>query len=300
MTDDWLFFPVTVGNTSAMMRLNLQSAYSVMWLTGGRNPFGLAQEPLPLNSQVYFGNQKIEQMVKLGSVKVGSLQINVSRMLGVNAEQGRNRSPNELPLAGEIGMDLFANVDFELDFKHKKLNLYSTDHCPGGVVYWSDTAASTPIKRGHLGNAFFPMELDGRILATTFSTGESTSGLPTDVTRRLYGFDEHSTDIETIARRDGGAVSSYRAMALSAPGLKVVNAKIILKPPSKCALSTGFSHNALVQYTDCWGAEPPLHLGLDVMSKLHLYFAMKENMLYFTGADDETNSKTASPIAIGQ
>jgi len=87
-------------------------------------------------------------------------------------------------------------------------------------------------------------------------------------------------------------------MAITAPGLKVVNARIMLLQPLKnCSISTGFSHKSLVEYGDCDGSEPPLHLGLDVVTKLHLYFAMKENMLYFTGADDERTATAASPIA---
>jgi hypothetical protein len=39
------------------------------------------------------------------------------------------------------------------------------------------------------------------------------------------------------------------------------------------------------QYTECVGSEAPLRIGLDVLEKLHLYFATKENVLYYTAAD---------------
>jgi hypothetical protein len=94
------------------------------------------------------------------------------------------------------------------------------------------------------------MELDGRKLATSFTTTEPSSVLTTDVTRKVYEFK-------------------------------------LVAPKKDCGLtSTGLTHNPLVRYTECATVESPLFLGLDVLTKLRLYFALKENMLYFTGADD--------------
>jgi hypothetical protein len=48
------------------------------------------------------------------------------------------------------------------------------------------------------------------------------------------------------------------------------------------------------QYTECMGDEAPLHIGLDVLEKLHLYFATKENVLYYTAADAGFEASTVS------
>src|SRR5581483_4692371 len=48
---------------------------------------------------------------------------------------------------GALGFDMFSKVDFKLDFRNKKLNLYSQEHCPGAVVSWADNYASTRLRR---------------------------------------------------------------------------------------------------------------------------------------------------------
>jgi hypothetical protein len=110
--------------------------------------------------------------------------------------------------------------------------------------------------------------------------------LTTDVTKHLYGFDEHSDDIETDQDADGRTRSHYRAMALTTPGLDVTNSKVELVPrPDLCHLETGWGRDAVAQYSGCMGSEAPLKLGMNVLEKLHLYFATKENVVYFSAAD---------------
>jgi hypothetical protein len=47
---------------------------------------------------------------------------------------------------GILGMDFLSRFDIEPDVTKGKFNLYSQDHCPGQVVYWSDTYASSRAK----------------------------------------------------------------------------------------------------------------------------------------------------------
>lgn len=190
----------------------------------------------------------------------------------------------DAPVVGVLGADAFARVDIELDVAHRKMNLYSPDHCPGHAVYWSSKYDSAPIEIGWLGEFYFPMELDGRKLETTLATSNSTTTLYTDATRSLYNFDNHSADVQIETDDSGRTTAQYRAMKLSGEGLEIINARIALidQPNgSTCRLS---SHLGAVSYENCRGAHP-LSLGRDVVSKLHLYIATKEKMLYFTPAD---------------
>jgi hypothetical protein len=47
------------------------------------------------------------------------------------------------------------------------MNLYSQDHCPEHVVYWSSRYDSAPIRFASLGEFYFSMALDGKKLETT-------------------------------------------------------------------------------------------------------------------------------------
>jgi hypothetical protein len=142
------------------------------------------------------------------------------------------------------------------------------------------------MRRAPLGNFHFPMELEGKKIETTLATGNASTTLTTDVTKRLYGFDEHSEDIETDKEVGGRTRSHYRAMALTTPGLNVTNSKVELVPrPDLCHLDTGWGRDAVAQYSGCMGSEAPLHLGMNVLEKLHLYVATKESVVYFSAAD---------------
>jgi hypothetical protein len=188
---------------------------------------------------------------------------------------------------GAVGMDMFAHFDIEIDIANRHLNLYSADHCPGSVVYWSTSFDSVPIRVGKLGELYFPMELNGKAIEATLATDLAVTTLTTDVTRRLFGFDANSADIETSVDADGRMAAHYRAMQLHAEGLDVLNAKIELvkRPAEFCQITNRLGATG---YEGCSGVHP-LRLGRNVLKKLHLYVATKEKIMYFTlaGAANE-------------
>jgi hypothetical protein len=186
-------------------------------------------------------------------------------------------------------------VDFELDFANNKLNLFSSDHCPGKVVYWSDSEASVPYTFDGIGVLIFPVELDGKSVEASIEAGGSKTRLHTDVSKKLYGFDENSEGIR-IEQAVGSdkAVAHYRAMKMTARGLSVINADVDLIPgPKNCIISrSGPEHAA--GYENCYG-NPPLTLGIEILRHLRLYFATKEHILYFTAAEAGVATTTAKP-----
>jgi hypothetical protein len=203
---------------------------------------------------------------------------------------------------GDIGMDLFDNVDLELDLGHHKLNLFAQDHCPGAVVYWSHDYSTAPMRRGDTGNVYFPMELEGKKIQATIATSLPVTTLTSDVAKRLYGFDEHSAEIESLASPSDGVVHQYRAMALTSSAFKIINAKVMLLPArSDCRVTVGLGKDAEAEYDPrCRGAVP-LRIGMNVPEKLRIYIATKEKILYLTGADasapmpESEASQDASP-----
>jgi hypothetical protein len=296
MLGDRALIPVMIENEPARMALNLQSAITGIWQPAA-GEIGLVLKNLPANSKLYFGQTRLSQYTTVTDLTIGSLHLKGLHVLIAPDTRHSFQAADSAPIVGIAGMDFFAHVDFELDFGNKKLNLYSQDHCNQPPVYWTDTFASTPIKRGALGNAYFPMELEGKLIAAALDPDRSGISLTTDVTKRLYGFDEHSAGIDTEHNSKGRPSNYYRAMALTTPGLKITNARVELLH-SDCRLDTGFGRNALAQHSDCVGAEAPLRLGMDVMRKIHWYFATKENVLYFTAADAAMPPVSASaPVA---
>jgi hypothetical protein len=134
--------------------------------------------------------------------------------------------------------------------------------------------------------------LDGKMLETTFANTRAMTTLSTDVTKRLYNFDEHSPDVETKTDGIGQTTYRYRAMKLKGEGLDIINAQIRLVdgPTLHCHLT---GRLGAAGYEDCYGIHP-LNLGLDVLKQLHIYIATKEKVLYFTSATPAGESAAAS------
>jgi hypothetical protein len=279
IVNNQVLLPVTIDGHSAQMLLDTADIATVLRGDDAQQ-FGLKVENLPAGSDVNFGSARITQFAHVASLEVGSVHFGKSELLLIPTRSGAARGP----WVGVLGMNAFSKVDFELDFTQHKLKLFSQDHCPGAVVYWADQYSSAPLTRGPLGNYYFPIELEGKKIEAAISTAAGGNWLTTEVTRSLYGFDEKSPDIETKANGVGGSVSQYRAMTLSGTGFQVKNAQIrlVTAKPSYCSLGHGSGSAAM--YTGCMGGEAPLKLGLDVAQHLHLYFATKEKVLYFTDA----------------
>lgn len=63
--------------------------------------------------------------------------------------------------------------------------------------------------------------------------------MKTDVSKLLYGFDEHSEGIRTDTTDSGKTINHYRAMKMTLPGVSVTNTDVMLLPglAKSCQLS---------------------------------------------------------------
>jgi Aspartyl protease len=280
---NYIVLPVTLNETSARMLLDINGSKTIVDRTAVTDMKLLTTM---LRVPVKYGNTVLDRTVKMPLLTIGGVRYRGFEFF-VSPDDKISQT-HGLDLAGVLGMDLFEGVDLELDFINRKVALYSQDHCPGKVVYWAHAWGAVPIQRGPLGNIYFPMELDGKKIETSLSTGATVTSLRTDITRRVYGFDEHSPDIQTEFDGAGKPKAQYRAMALKAGDLTVLNANVRLQTEneSNCHIIFSLDKDHAAGY-DCVGPIP-LHLGMNVLQHLHLYLATKEKMLYFTGPDPVT------------
>ena len=284
--DSYILVPVTIQGIRAYMALNMASPFSSVADKTVRD-FSLATKSIPSNFSVHAGRSQVQQTATAAPFAVGGLQFKSASFL-VLPQFHFSMNVAGAPVVGWLGMDVFQQVDIELDVAHQKFNLFSQDHCPQHVVYWSAKYDTAPIRFGSLGEFYFPMELDGKKLETTLATSNAMTTLRTDATRKLFNFDGHSADVETETDASGNTTAHYRAMKLSGEGLDIINARISLVDPPVAGCNLG-THRGAAAYDGCFGVHP-LALGHNVVSKLHFYIATKEKMLYFTPAD--TTEKT--------
>ncbi len=278
---DEVSVPVLVNGRSARMQLDLAWSVTRVWRSALAD---LGMRAHHFHSDVKIDGGAINQSAAFKSLVIGALDLGKGSFVVAPLPEKRGTSTLPELTVGALGMDVFGHVDFELDLAHAKLNLFSQDHCPGAVVYWSRTFASAPLYRGTIGNLYVIMEADGRAIESTFSPNDPWTLLTLDAASRLYGRDSVSPGTPVDA--DGAfQVNSERLMQLSIPGLTIKDAKVILAPPIDCRLlATGGTADAAAYVHQCMGVYP-MQLGRNVLQKLRLYFATGENVLYFTAAD---------------
>jgi hypothetical protein len=72
--------------------------------------------------------------------------------------------------AGVLGLDTLHEYDVELDFKNAQMKLFAKDHCPGNVVYWTNSYTVVPFSIDANGHIVAQMALDGKPVSVAVST----------------------------------------------------------------------------------------------------------------------------------
>jgi hypothetical protein len=264
--DDAIIVPITLAGKATKAILNLSSLYNSV---GPSTVAGLslATKPLPADPPFMVGGLRLTKYI-LADIVIDNLRLNGGQLL-VTTDPGAD-------VSARLGMNLFDKVDFELNFAAGKLRLFSQDHCPGQVVYWSRTHAAVPIRRGSLGEAYLVMELEGRKIEAMIATGAPTTGLHRAAAEKLFG-------IQVEAGREP---QRQEFMDLTAGGLAVMNAQVDIlgTVPPRCRLRERIRQDGAAGYDGCYNIFP-LMLGMNILRTMRMYFATRENVLYFTPAD---------------
>ena len=272
--------PVELDDNSAKMTFDSAGAFTLL-REDVSDQLKLRAKSLP--HPLEFGTVSLSRYVTVPRFKLGHLVLENVDMVLVP----RNDRSIGDTTAGILAMGELANIDVELDLGHDKINLFSPDnHCPEAPVYWADTYAVTSMSRGHLDEPYVVMELEGKKLQTMLSTRATVSTLSSTVSRKLYGFDENSPGLTTLRYGDGSSVRRYKAMALTANGLKISNADIAVDPGSGCSKGAALSkdRDGAIGFDGCFGTHP-LRLGIGILKQLRLYVSAKDHKLYFTSWD---------------
>ncbi len=282
-SDGSFLVPVTIQGKDALLTLDTASAFSVV-STSAKRRLGLSVSNVSPASDVEIGHRRIEHIAHAQALSIGNVVLKSVEFLEAPDNIFSN-PPGDPTVDGSLGMDLLRTFDVELDLARDKLKLYSSKHCPGRVVYWSKDYASVPIRFGEFGEFYFPMELDGKKIEATIDSDSATASLSVDVTRRLYDFDAQSPGVEREVNEAGQERAYYRAMDITNGGLKIINARVKLRPShSDCWVA---SREGAADYGSCPGIHP-LRVGRSTLVQLRIYVATKEGVLYFTRADAGT------------
>jgi hypothetical protein len=287
---DHLLVPVTMGTTPEKLVFNMQGAASGI-NSDTAAALDLRITSMPPNIHFHREGEEITRIAHVAEFHLGQQTLNNMEFLMLKPGRYGNG------VVGDLGTQMFKHIDFELDMAAAKLNLFSSDRCPGHAVYWTQTGfAQLPLKRtNELDYIRAQLTLDGHPVMAAFSTtGRSRIGM--NVMRRIFGVDETSPDLVAV-NEDllGRKLYRYSFKTLAADALTVTNPDIVVfdeAPRAECndRLHFQFPDPSKLHSTDqarlarCFGGDDVV-LGLSVLRKLHMFVSAKENVMYLTGAD---------------
>lgn len=185
--------------------------------------------------------------------------------------------------AGIVANDELEAYDIEIDPAAGRLNLFSSDHCPGKVVYWANTYSRLPL---YLTTRYQPeihVNVDGQTLLARIDTGMANSTMRLAVARRLFGVEPDAKATTQVSGVDGVKLDSFSHkfgnLTLDGVTLRNTEMQVADIDVARDAINTGTHLQRAVD-------QPDMYIGMSLLSKLHMFISYSEPAVYFTLADE--------------
>jgi predicted aspartyl protease len=264
-----VYVPVAINGHSENLLVDTGGLLSMLTQSTVQN-LSLATEPISSRMIVYLPGARITKFVHADTIQLGNMK--ADHIVFFLMPDGRLPSEE----GGTLAPDFMANYDVEFDFANAKFNLFSPQHCPGQVVYWTHQPyAQIPFQIDREGHIVAAIQLDGKSIDATIDTGTSRSIMGFESAYDLFGWDDKTAGLTVFSKRSNGTPASYRFpfKSLSMSGVSVNNPDILLVR----LLSSG----------DFRVRPPkrPFLLGMGILRQLHVYISYKEKTIYVTPAE---------------
>lgn len=271
--DGRLTVPVTIGGQPHRMLISISGAFS--WLYAD---FADAQGfNHPIANPNYANANPPKDIYEVPDFGFGNAVIKDAQFFRM-----KNAPSSSSDVIGELSIDLLSRFDVEVDLKKNRINLFTQDHCPGKVVYWTRTPyAAIPFETDSSQHPNLPMELDGKQIRVALTLGNSAAVMGMEAAKRIFDLDKDSFHVTQIAGTPSDHPKyRYPFEALNVDGLLIKRPAIDIDPKVKDCLTydEGFKRSW------CFGGAD-VYLSQTELSQLHLFFAFKEHVLYVTPAD---------------
>jgi len=233
---------------------------------------GLRKESLMGAYFMMFGGKKITQFVGAKDIKLGRLTANRTQFLVM--------PDGLLPqgIGGTLAPDVLNHYDVDFDFANAKFGLFSTDHCDGRVVYWTDDYAVVGFRRDDIGHIRVPVKLDGQDVDARIDTGASRSIMALETAEDVFNIDPKSPDLKDQGQHSFGHAYKYPFKVLTFSGVTVNNPDIMLVS----------EHDSKFRETI---------LGMGILRQLHVYFANREKRMYVSAASATRDTSPSAATA---
>ena len=194
-------------------------------------------------------------------------------------------------VAGLLGADLLKLYDLDIDFGSHKLSLFSQNHCPGKVVYWSASAVSViPIHVEYSGHIVVPVSLDSHSIDALLDTGASGTVLSMESAKNIFKLEPDSTAMPKVGEAVGVLkvpVYQHTFNTLDLEGISIHDPTVYIRENLEKYTFTQSPHlGSRISDADERSGVTDLQLGTRELRHLHLYIAYKEQKLYVTPASE--------------
>lgn len=193
---------------------------------------------------------------------------------------------------GMLSANFFRRYDVDLNFAAHRLNMFSSDHCKGQVVYWRAPGVAALPFRYQDGRIMARVVVDGREMDAVIDTGSPRSEMLFD---DVDSFFYRNSKSRGVMREDDGEYA-YNFGVLSFGTVAIYNPHLVLTHSTGVGAS-GPQTGTLLRNTNNAAMKPALTIGTDLLKRLHIYIAFNERMLYVTqGPELATDDAKAMPV----
>ncbi len=292
----WLV-PVTINGNAKKFLLSTRDAASAMWIeyakelnleitdatapaapsgapSGGGRGRGSSDTPSAPAQKA--------QVARLEGFALGPIQSGAGYFKVAN-DTNKEREANA-DVVGILGTDLLSREDFDMDFGAKTLNLFSSDHCAGRVVYWNGPTVAVPFTIDTKGQIRFPLVVDGTELSGTLDTGAAHTTMSLVFGKRKLGISETDEGYDRVETPPlAPAQYTHRFKAIDLGGLALPNPLVYVIDDSQTN-KPRVSNSAAIRDVVVDATIPDVVLGTSVLNKFHLYIETRERKIYVTPA----------------
>jgi hypothetical protein len=218
----------------------------------------------------------------------------VGRLTGEDIHLGIEPNPNfgqGTRYVGIFAPDLMGRYDVEIDFGTYKMNYFSTDHCPGKVVYWPHKALAVLPFTFHRRHIRFTVKVDGKDLTAEMDTGAPNTSMRDEAARRLFDLTPETPGNVPLNQQGMAAAFGRVFGTLDFEGVAVTNPHVIIMPNlvGKKDPNNAQRTGDRARMDDDVDNRPDMLIGMDILRKLHLYIAFDESNIFITEASAPPN-----------
>ena len=280
-----LLIKVKINGTEAWLQVDTGSPYNMI-SRDLADKLGLQKLAISQNVELHdSANEVMRHYVRVH-------QLNLNDMTADDVEfvvAGENAPAGAVP-DGIFGADFLASYEVEFDIPHRKINLFTKNHCKGQVVYWTQDYTALPFTLDASMHPVLRATLDGHEMSAIFDTGATPSVLSSRTARFVFGIDPVANGDKPDDEVQGGSgavlpVYKHRFGDLEIGGVQFRNTEFYIMPDKTTRFIREHQRTAPDQMSSEQNAVTPLTIGLHHLSRLRAFVSYSEGMIYISAGD---------------